>query len=216
MDPDLHDLDAHDLLLGGVHARMIASQAQARQWARLVEFHGRREADFKARRAADPHFALTPRQATAIEVSELWGLSERRARHQLNVALYLSTWLPQLWEWALAGQLDSYLATTIADHARHRLARDTERWQFAERITAYLQRRLRDLDGVPVPVVDATPKQVRNKLTYELNRIQSADAEARFRERYADRGVQARDDLDGMASSPSSRAPTRSSAPTTG
>ena len=128
------------------------------------------------------------------------GAQRTGARHQLNVALFLSTWLPQVWDWCLAGQLDSYLATTIADQARHRLNGTIERQEFAERITAYLQRRLRDLDGVPVPVVDATPKQVRNKLTYELNRIQSADAEARFRERYADRGAQARDELDGMAS----------------
>jgi hypothetical protein len=200
MDPALHDLNDHDLLLGGVHDRILASQAQARQWARLVEFHRRREADFKARQAADPHFALTARQATALEVSELWGISEQRARHQLNVALFLSSWLPQVWQWALSGQLDSYLATTIADQARHRLKGTIERWQFAERLTPYLQGRLRDLDGVALPVIDVTPKQVRNKLTYELNRIQSADAEARFRQKHADRGVHAREDDDGMAS----------------
>jgi hypothetical protein len=200
VDPALHDLNDHDLLLGGVHDRVLASRAQARQWARLVEFHRRREADFKARQAADPHFALTPRQATALEVSELWGLSEPRARHQLNVALFLSTWLPQVWAWTLSGQLDSYLATTIADQARHRLKGTIERWQFAERITAYLGGRMRDLDGIEAPVIDVTPKQVRNKLTYELNRIQSADAEARFRQKHADRGVHARQDDDAMAS----------------
>ena len=103
MDPalndisDLTDLDDHDLLLGGVRDRIAASQAQARQWARLVEFHRRREADFKARQTADPHFALTARQATALEVSELWGWSEPHARRQLNIALFLSTWLPQVW-----------------------------------------------------------------------------------------------------------------------
>jgi len=202
MDPalnDISDLDDHDLLLGGVRDRIAASQAQARQWARLVEFHRRREADFKARQTADPHFALTARQATALEVSELWGWSEPHARRQLNIALFLSTWLPQVWAWAQSGQLDSYLATTIADHARHRLKGAIERWQFAERITTYLHGRLRDLDGVALPVIDVTPKQVRNKLTYELNRIQSADAEARFRQQLADRGVHARDDDDGMA-----------------
>jgi len=200
MDPaDLTELDDHDLLLGGVLDGVLASQAQARRWARLVEFHRRREADHRARQEADPHFALTPRQATAIEVSELWGHTESHARRQLNIALYLSAWLPQVWQWCLAGQLDTYLATTIADQARHHLTHDLERRELAERLTAYLERRLRDHEGLDFPVVDCTAKQVRNKLTYEINRIQSRDAEERFRRRYADRGVRAMDVDDGMA-----------------
>jgi len=196
---DLAGLDDHDLLAGGLADAVAAWRAEARRWARLVEFHRRREADHRARRAADPHFALTPRQATALEVSELWGWSEQHARHQLNVALFLSQRMPQLWAWCLAGQLDPYLATTIADQARHLLGNELDHLRLGERLTVFLAKRLRDHDGVVVPVVGVTAKQVRNKLTYEISRLRSRDAEERFRHRYDDRAVRQVDTEDGMA-----------------
>jgi len=199
---DLVGLDDHDLLAGGLADAVAGWRAQARRWARLVEFHRRREADDRVRRAAAPHFALTPRQATALEVSELWGWSEQHARHQLNVALFLSQRMPQLWAWWLAGQLDPYLATTIADQARHLLGNELDHLRLGERLTVFLGKRLRDhdeIDGVAVPVVRVTAKQVRNKLTYELNRLRSRDAEERFRDRYDQRGVRQVDTGDGMA-----------------
>jgi len=199
---ELAGLDDHDLLAGGLADAVAGWRAQARRWARLVEFHRRREADDRVRRAAAPHFALTPRQATALEVSELWGWSEQRARHQLNVALFLSARMPQLWAWCLAGQLDPYLATTIADQARHLLGNELDHLRLGERLSVFLARRLRDhdgIDGVAVPVVAVSAKQVRNKLTYEINRLRSGDAEERFRQRYDDRGVRAVDTEDGMA-----------------
>jgi len=182
---------------------VAAWQAQARQWARLVEFHRRRQADDRVRRAAAPHFALTPRQATALEVSELWGRSEAHARHQLNVALFLSSRMPQLWAWCLAGQLDPYLATLVADQARHLLGNELDHLRLGERLSVFLAKRLRHYDdgpdGVGVPVVGVSAKQVRNKLTYEINRLRSGDAEERFRDRYDQRGVRQIDTEDGMA-----------------
>ena len=199
---DLAGLDDHDLLAGGLGDAVAGWRAEARRWARLVEFHRRREADHRVRRAVDPHFALTPRQATALEVSELWGWSEQHARHQLNVALFLSQRMPQLWAWCLAGQLDPYLATTIADQARHLLGNELDHLGLGERLTVFLAKRLRPHHGVPgveLPVVGVTAKQVRNKLTYEINRLRSRDAEERFRQRYDDRSVRQVDTEDGMA-----------------
>ena len=89
MGPGLGMLDDHDLLAGGV--------AGARRWARLVEFHRRREADYARRHEISPHFTMTPRAQTVSEVSALWGLSEARVRHELNVALFLEQFLPGVW-----------------------------------------------------------------------------------------------------------------------
>jgi len=199
---DLARLNDHDLLAGGLADAVACWRAQGRRWARLVEFHRRREADDRVRRAAAPHFALTPRQATALEVSELWGWSDAHARHQLNVALFLSARMPQLWAWCLAGQLDPYLATLVADQGRHLLGNELDQVRLGERLTVFLAKRLRQHDGVPgveVPVVGATAKQVRNKLTYEINRLRSGDAEERFRGRYDQRSVRQVDTEDGMA-----------------
>ena len=195
----LAELSDHDLLLGGVVDSIQSWCAESRRWARLVEFHRRREADYTARKEADPHFALTPRQATVVEVSELWGLSQARARHQLNVALYLAHRLPQVWAWCLAGQLDPYLATTIADQARHQLTNELHHLSLAGRLTPFLAARLRDHEGVEAPVVAVTPKQLRNKLTYELTRLRSRDAEQRFQQAYEDRTIRVHDDQDAMA-----------------
>ena len=48
-------------------------------------------------------------------------------------------------------------------------------------------------------MVACTPKQLRNKLSYEIKRLRPADAEERHRRAYADRGVRATELEDGMA-----------------
>ena len=54
-------------------------------------------------------------------MTALWGLSESRVRHELNVALFLERYFPGVWELCHHGQLDGYRASIIADHARHTL-----------------------------------------------------------------------------------------------
>jgi len=44
---------------------VAAVRADARRWARLVEFHTRRGRDSQARPAISPHHTLTPRAQTA-------------------------------------------------------------------------------------------------------------------------------------------------------
>ncbi len=203
MDPviDLAGTDDHDLLAGGVVDGVAEARASGRRWARLVEFHRRRESDFLVRHAVSPHHTLTPRQETAVEVAELWGLPERRVRHELNVALFLSASFGHVWELCQAGQLDCYRATVIADTLRHAVTDPVDLARLADRLAAFLDKHLTDrhgLAGVP-PVVGCTIKQLRNKLTYELTRLRPADAEERHRKAHAERRVRGIELEDGMA-----------------
>ncbi len=198
---DLTELDDHDLLAGGVAEGVAEARAGARRWARLFEFHRRREAEARARGAVAREGTLTPRAETVTEVSALWGLAEQRVRHQLNVALFLAQYFPEAWALCQAGQLDCYRASVVADHVRHAVSDPVQIRLLAARITDFLRRHLsaaHGVDGVP-PVVGCTPKQLRNKLSYEIKRLRSADAEERHRQAYADRGVRAGELEDGMA-----------------
>lgn len=202
MDPDVDLLaaDDRDLLAGGVADGVEEARAAARRWARLVEFHRRRESDYRAREAVSPHFTLTPRQETVVEVSALWGLGEGRVRHELNVALFLSTYFGRVWELCMSGQLDPYRASVIADNVRHAVTDPVQLVQLAGRLAAFLERHLSDAHGLPgvPPVVACTAKQLRNKLTYEINRLRAGDAEERHRKAHADRRVRSACLEDGM------------------
>lgn len=200
--PDLTELSDHDLLLGGRGDVITENRASAQRWARLVEFHGRREQKYSATKRQSPHFALTARQETVIEVGELWGMSETWVRKQLNIALCLAQHFPDLWQLCLAGSLDPYRATLVADAARTNLDHPEELWRFAQRITRFVRRHLRTVDGVDDshPLVTCTRRQLSNKIAYELRLLRPGDAEARFRKKYADRLVSGRDDEDGMSS----------------
>ena len=193
-------LGDHELLAGGVADGVVEARAAARRWARLVEFHRRREGDHRAREAVSPRFTLTPRQETAVEVAELWGLSEGRVRHELNVALFLDQHLPRVWELCLAGQLDAYRATLIADTVRHAISDPVALARIADRLAVFLDRHLtaaHGLEGVPA-VVGCTAKQLRNKLTYEISLLRPADAEERHRTAHAQRRVAGTELPDGM------------------
>jgi hypothetical protein len=197
---DLSGVDDHGVLAGGVADGVAEAAANGRRWARLVELHRRREGDHGARRAVSPHFTMTPRAETVTEVTALWGLTETRARQQLNVALFLLQWFPGAWAMCLAGQLDGYRAGMIADHVRHAISDPVERRIIAARLEAFLAKHLSDahgLDDVP-PVVACTAKQLRNKLTYEIARLRTTDAQERHRRAHADRKVRASEGEDGM------------------
>jgi hypothetical protein len=198
--PDLTALSDRDVLLGGRSEVIAENRAGAQRWARLVEFFRRREREHPARKAQSPNFALTARQETVVEVGELWGMSETWVRKQLNVALCLAEHFPVLWQLCLIGSLDAYRATLVADAARAHLHHPEEYHRFATRITAFVRRHLRTIDGVGgQPLVTCTHKQLRNKIGYELRTLRPGDAEQRFRKRYAERHVTGRDDEDGMS-----------------
>jgi hypothetical protein len=197
-DPDLRELSDHDLLLGGREDVIAENRASAQRWARLVEFYRRREQQYPARKKQSPHFALTARQETVVEVGELWGMSATWVGKQLNVALCLSEHFPDVWAMCAEGRLDGYRATLVADAARSHLDHPEEYWRFSTRITAFLRRHLRGVEGGG-ELVTCTHRQLRNKIAYELRLLRAGEAEDRFRKKYADRAVSGRDDEDGMS-----------------
>ena len=148
---DLAGLGDHDLLAGGVADGVEEARAGARRWARLVEFHRRREAEARARGALGRQAVLTPRAETVTEVSALWGLAEPRVRHELNVALFLEQYFPDAWALCQAGQLDGYRATLVADHVRHAVSDPVLIRTLAARITDYLRQHLTTGRGAGVP-----------------------------------------------------------------
>jgi Domain of unknown function (DUF222) len=201
VSPDLATLSDRDLLLGGRNDVIAENRAGAQRWARLVEFFRRRECEYSTTKRQSPHFALTARQATVVEVGELWGVSESWLRKQLNIALCLVEHFPELWQLCLDGSLDPYRASLVADAARANLDHPEEFWRFAQRISAFLRRHLRTVEGVDEsqPLVTCTRRQLSNKIAYELRLLRSGDAEERFRKKYAERAVSGRDDEDGMS-----------------
>lgn len=196
-------LDDHELVAGGVVDQVLAGAANGRAWARLVEFHHRREDDEGGRHAVAPHFTLTPRQATVAEISDLWGWEAWWVRTQLNVALCLSVYFPRVWGWCLTGQLDAHRAKMIADAARLKLD-DPLAWKrLADRLEPWLHRHLtvveaRMPDGSPAPpVVACTARQLRNKLDYEVKKLIPAAGEDEHRQAKARRAVRRSESRDG-------------------
>lgn len=196
---DVDHVSDHDLLLGGVVASIAENRAAAEKWLRMLTYFRRREADDSARHAQDDHFALTARQQTAVEVGELWGMAESWVRRQLNVAICLEEHFEFAWGLCLKGQLDSYRATVIADAARYAFQRPEQYAALASKVDRFLRKHLKVIPGVDLPVVICTTKQLRNKLTYEIRKLQSGAAEERFVQAYKNRDVCSNDGEDGIS-----------------
>lgn len=203
VDPRLTVPD-HALLLGGLADSVAENRAAAQRWARLLTYYRRREADQGRRNAEAPNFALTARQHTVVEVGELWGMSEAWTRKQLNVVLYLAEDFPFLWDLCRSGRCDTWRATLVADLIRHAVARPEDRAAVARRIRPFLVRHLRPVEGLEElcgvdAVLTCSKKQLRNKVAYELKKVQAASAEERFRRKHAERAVTSTDGEDGIS-----------------
>ena len=195
MDPDQADfefntgvLNDQDLLYGGVEDVLVENRANARRWARLVELF-RRQPD------TEGNFAMTAREWTVAKVSEAWAISDRHARHELNVALFLDEHLPQVWKLCQRGVLDRARTLAIVDILRHRLDDPADWKQVAERVNTYLLKHLRTDDDTGVELVTCTITQLRNKLNYETRLLQPTDD---FEAAHAERSVRADEFEDGM------------------
>lgn len=140
---------------------------------------------------------MTAREWTAVQTSEVWAVGEQYARTNLNIALFLSEQLPDVWALCLEGSLDRFRAATIADVLRTRLD-DPDDWRAAgSRVLAFLAKHLRSYPELGVEIVACTITQLRNKLNYETRVRQPADEE--FATAYADRSVRVTDFEDGIA-----------------
>lgn len=191
-------LSDRDLLLGGVVDLVEENKLNARRWARLVEIHRRNT----IRHASAPEPVtpgwgpMTPREWTALETSETWAHGDQHSRTQLNIALFLTTHLPGVWELCRTGALDRYRATTVADLIRNRLEDPQDITTVAARITTFLRKHLRRYDEVNTEMVTCTITQLRNRLNYEIRKLVPADEE--YAKAYADRTVHARETDEGI------------------
>jgi hypothetical protein len=194
---DVRNLSDRELLLVGRRARIAANRANGERWLSIVEFYRRRAATEVQRRAASPHFALTARQETVVEIGSLWGMDASRVRKELNVALFLCQHAAEIWQLCQAGQLDDYRATLIADAAREKLDRDDDIARFSTQMLKFLRKHLTGVDGDPdaEPMVTCTVKQLRNAITYALSKVRPIGEDEEFRKAYAARDTFARDDV---------------------
>jgi len=195
----LRALDDHELLLAGRRARIAENRAHAERWSCFVEFYRRRARSEQQKKAASPHFALTARQETVVEIGSLWGMDASRVRKELNVALFLSEHGDGIWQLCAGGQLDGYRATLVADAARQRLEAPDAVAKFMTRMLKFLRKHLAGVDGDPdaEALVTCTVRQLRNAIDYALRTVQPREDE-QFRAAYAARTAYARDDVPGM------------------
>lgn len=196
----LHGHSDRDVLLVGRRARIAENSANGQRWLCLVEFYRRRLATEPMRRAASPHFALTARQETVVEIGSLWGMDASRVRTELNIALLLSQHAAGIWEMCLAGQLDGYRATLIADAARQKLGTPADVEKFITLMLKFLRKHLTGVDGEPdaPPLVTCTVRQLRNRVDYVVRRLQPAREEEQFRRQHDARTTSAREVSPGM------------------
>ena len=193
-------LSDRELLLAGRRARIAESRANGERWLCFVEFYRRRLATEQQRHDASPHFALTARQETVVEIGSLWGMDASRVRKELNVALHLCEHAEEIWQLCLAGQLDGYRASLIADAARHKLDSAEEIARFMTQMLKFLRKHLRGVDGDhdAEPLVTCTVRQLRNAIDYAVRKVQPTREDEQFRRAYAARTAFARDDGPGM------------------
>jgi hypothetical protein len=196
----LHAMSDRDVLLAGRRARIAENRANSERWLCFAEFYRRRTSTEDQRNAASPHFALTARQETVVEIGSLWGMDAGRVRKELNVALLLCQYGEGIWEMCLAGQVDGYRASLIADAARQKLDAPDDIAKFMTRMLKFLRTHLTGVDGEPgsEPLVTCTVRQLRNKIDYEIRRLQPAREDEQFRRDYEARTATARDDAPGM------------------
>jgi hypothetical protein len=135
-----------------------------------------------------------------VEVGPLCGASPARVRKDLNVALYLCEFGEPIWELCLAGQLDAYRATLVADAAREKLNDPADVARFMTRMLKFLRKHLAGVDGDPEaePLVTCTVRQLRNKIDYEIRLLDPVREDDLFRNAYEGRGAYVRDDGPGM------------------
>ncbi len=189
-------LSDHDLLHGGVVDLVEENRASARKWARLVELH-RRHQKKTPQPVTTGWGPMTAREWTALETSEVWATGDLHTRTQLNIALFLSEHLPQIWALCQTGALDRYRASTVADLIRQRLD-DPEHWAKAgARVSGFLRKHLRRYAEFNIEMVTCTTTQLRNRLNYEIRKLVTADEE--YAKSYADRTVHTFETEDGIA-----------------
>ncbi|HEX6875599.1 MAG TPA: DUF222 domain-containing protein [Nocardioidaceae bacterium] len=200
-------LEDNDLLRAVEAAQRRANEADGLRLAGVVAFYERRAGDHEARRAADPHFTMTPLSETAVEVAPLLGATEGRVRQEVRSARYLIAHFPRVWGLVLSGQLDMFRARLISDAAETQLSDAEALEKFSEAISSWLLRHLdalrkaregTDEPGAGPPLVMKTCRQIGNRVNYLIKKLRSGDAEERHRRGFERRGVHTSSTGDGL------------------
>lgn len=201
------DLSDHQLLREVEAAQRAINKADAVRLSRILEFHDRRECDYQARRAEDPHFTLTPLAETALEVAPLVGATEGRVKDDVRVARSLKENFPDVWDLVASGQLDVYRARIVSDAAERHLHDPGKVAEFAAGVSAWLHRHLEALqaarakEGQPSdepPLVLRTSRQIGNHVNHLVRRLRPKDSDERFRKGFERRGVHTGSTGDGL------------------
>lgn len=175
----------------------VLNRVEAARQAKVAELYARCSANFEARRAAEPHFTLTPVKEVAVEVSPLVGMTEFKVKQDLSTTERLVHQFPQVWELVATGRLDLYRAGLVAEAGR-KLGDPALVARFAEEITGWLHQRLAR-QGEDVPVLSTTSRQLGNRISYLVKKLRPRPADDDFTKRYADRSVEVSATGDGMA-----------------
>ena len=185
---DFDLLSDHDLLAGARDDLMQENFYAARRLARLDEFRRRRERDYKARKANEPLFTLTPLQETVVEIGPLLGHEAGKVRSDLQRVTTLREHFPGVWELCRTGQLDLYRASMFSDAATWTLESPADIAKLAKTVTLWLNQTLPEGEG-DLPLVTKTSRQLRNKLSYELKKLKPKDADEQFNRSFKQRRV---------------------------
>lgn len=207
---ELDGLSDHDLLAGVAADQRLLNLLEASRQRKVVEFHARRTADYKARKAQEPHFTMPPLRETAVEVAPLIGATEGKVKSDLRVTRSLQRDFPGVWALVESGQLDLYRAAKLPEAADHHLTSSGEVAEFAEAMTAWfaahLERKRTTCDegsdpdvGPPGPLVTKTSRQIGNRISYLVKKLRPKDAEDRFRRKYQRRSARVDSLGDGMS-----------------
>ena len=197
---DLAELSDHDLLAGALADQRAENRLAARRLARLYEFRRRRGSTHAARKADDPHFTLTPLRETVVEAGELWGQIAGKVQSDIRLVRTLVDSLPEIWALCTDGRLEVYHAQLIAEAVVAAELTAEQRTALVRLLAAWLTRSI-PADPERCGLVRRNSRQIRNKLSYELNKTKPKDAEASFAQAHAHRRTRACTERgDGMGS----------------
>lgn len=192
------DLSEHDLLAAARAEQVAGNRAEAARLTALEEFRRRRERDFEARRAEDPHFTMTPLRETIVEAAPLLGAADGRLQGDLGAIRALHEHFPGILDLVLRGQLDLYRARLVCDPAMAHLPKKGALPTFAALMTAWFLAHLEGQEIQPA-LVTKTPKQINNKVGYLIKKLRPKDAEDAFKRKFRERSAALHHCQDGMA-----------------
>ena len=174
-------------------AYLQENRARAARLEAVARFHARRQAEVDARPGG--FFALTPLQATKVELGPMLGLSELTIQINLDVADGLMTWFPTLWRLCREGRIDIGKAQAAYDQLHH-LTNDADKQAYAELVEDYVQ----SSDDRASTFFPVTRTAFQRAVRRRCLKFPQRDEQDEFGEAFKRRRVTLRTEENGMAS----------------